>query len=216
MAFVKPVAFLVIGLLAGVLLAVDSLQAGAPTGWIGAVALVAWAFVARQRWRRIETTSGLEPGAPERILWLRSAGNSLILGHVVASIMLAGDELRLGNDNSLAIDSWTMVLAQFIAALAFRGDGRERDERHNEIRAHGVRAGYATLVASIVALLAWLAFTPPEMRSALSQFVLANTLVVLLLVSYGAMLLVQLIDYARDMRHAMTSEQPAPPGKQPT
>ena len=210
MPWVKPVAFLVIGLAAGALLAFASLSTGAPTGWIGGLALVAWAFIARRRWTRLETTNGLEPGAPERILWLRLAGASVILGHVVASILLVRDDLRLGNGNSLAIDSWTIVLALFIAALAFHRDRRERDERHDEIRAHGIRVGYAALMISVIVLALWLAYMPPPMRSALTHFVLANVLVALLWASYGAMLLVQLIDYARDLRHALTAEQSLP------
>lgn len=206
----KPAAFLFTAVVAGVLLAIASLQTNFPTGWIGAVALIAWAFIARRRWMRAEATSGLEPGAPERILWLRLAGNSLILGHLVAAMLLVRDDLRLGHGNTLAYDTWTMVLAQCVAALAFHRDERERDERHEAFLASGVRTGYAALAVGLVVLLALLAFTPPDWRSALSHFVLANVLIALLLASYGVMLLVQLVAYAKDTREARAAEQSAP------
>jgi hypothetical protein len=201
----KPIAFLLTTLLAGGLLAVFSLMANAPTGWIGAAALVAWAFIARRRWLRVEAT-GLEPSAPERILWLRFAGNSLILGHLVVALILVQGDLRLGNGNSLAVDSWTLVLGQCVAALAFHRDRNEHDERHEAIRARGVRAGYATLIVGLIVVILWLAFMPPPLRSALTDFVLANALIILLLASYGVMLLVQLIAYARDAPQALATD----------
>jgi hypothetical protein len=202
----KPIAFLLTTLPAGGLLAVASLGVNAPTGWIGAAALVAWAFIARRRWLRVEATSGLEPSAPERILWLRFAGNSLILGHLVVALILVQGDLRLGNGNSLAVDSWTLVLGQFVAALAFHRDRNEHDERHDAIHARGVRAGYAALIVGLIVVILWLAFMPPPLRSALTDFVLANALIILLLDYYGVMLLVQLIAYARDAPQALATD----------
>lgn len=210
MTVFKPLISLLGAVATGALLAWAGLETGFPTGSLGAVALIAWAFLARWRWRRLAATSGLEPGAPERILWLRAAGSSLILGHLVAAILLVGDDLRVGHGNILAIDSWTMVLGQSLAALAFRRDRGERDERHEAILARGVGAGYASLIVGVILLLAWMAFTPPAFRSALSHFVLANVLIALILASYGAMLVVQLAGYAKDSREALASER-APP-----
>jgi hypothetical protein len=47
---------------------------------------------------------------------------------------------------------------------------------------------------------------PPPLRSALTDFVLANALIILLLASYGVMLLVQLIAYARDTPQALATD----------
>src|SRR5689334_1019412 len=102
MSLIKPIAFLLACLAAGAGLAIISFVSNVTTGWAGAIALTAWAFVAQRRWMQIEATSGLEPGAPERILWLRTAGNALIVGHVAASVLLVRDDLRLGNENTLA------------------------------------------------------------------------------------------------------------------
>jgi hypothetical protein len=210
MIFLGPIAFFLTCLAVGAGLALVSIAAGVSTGWAGAVALAAWALIARRRWRQIEATSGLEPGAPERILWLRTAGNALIVGHVVASVLLVRDDLRLGNANTLAIDSWTIALGQLAATLLFRRDEKERDERHAAIAARGVRAGYTVLIVFLIVLLAWLAYAPPPQRSALSHFVLANLMLVLVLASYGVMLLRQLLDYAIDTRQAQAAERSAP------
>lgn len=206
MAPLKLLGFLLAALAIGALLAWAGLETQVRTGWFGGAALIAWAFIARRRWARMETDSGLEPGAPERILWLRLAGNSLILGHLIAAIWLVGDDLRIGHGNTLADDSWTMILAQSIAALAFRRDRKTRDERHEAIRSRGVGAAYGALMVGLVVLLSWLAFTPPAWRSALSHFVLANILVAVLLAAYGVMLLVQLSLYARDTHEARMGE----------
>jgi hypothetical protein len=190
---------------AGIALAWASLWLGFPTGWIGGAAIIGWALAARRRWAALEENSGLEPGAPERIVWLRLAGVAIIAGHMAASIPAVGDSLRLGNGNSLAIDAWTILLAHMIASLLFRRDSSEKDERHDAISAHGVRAGYAACLILLIALLGWLAYAPPNLRSFLTHFVLANALVELILASYAVMLLVQLIDYAKDTRRAFAS-----------
>jgi hypothetical protein len=209
MLLLKPFAFLLACLAVGAGLAIVSFSTHVSTGWAGAVAIAAWAFIARRRWLQIEATSGLEPGAPERILWLRTAGNALIVGHVAASVLLVGDDLRLGHDNTLAIDSWTIALGQFVATLIFRRDEKERDERHTAIAARGVRAGYTALIIFAIVLLGWLAYAPPPQRSALSHFVLANIMLVAILASYGVMLLRQLIAYAIDTRQARAAERHA-------
>lgn len=201
----KPFGFLIAASTAGATLALASLAASMPTGWIGAAALIGWAMLARRRWAKLEATTGLEPGAPERVLWLRLAAAGLILGHLAAALALVGDDLHLGHGNSLAIDSWTMLAALPITAVIFRRDRSEQDERHVIIAARGVRVGYAALVAMLVVLLAYLAFTPADMRALLSDFVLANLLVALLLVSHVAALLSQLAAYARDTAAAPES-----------
>jgi hypothetical protein len=204
----QPITFLLAGLLAGALLALASQAASIPTGWIGSIALIAWAVFARRRWTRVETTSGLEPGAPERVLWLRLAGTSLLVGHLIAALLLVGNDLRVGQGNTLAIDSWTMVIAFQVAALLFRRDRHEHDERHAVIAAHGFRVGYGALIATLIPLIAWLAFTPRVARAQLSDFVIANVLIAVLLLSYVALLFIQLLDYARDTHE--TTDNVAP------
>lgn len=208
MTFFAPLAFSVLGLIIGAGLAAASFVTGMPNGWVGAAGLILWALAMRRRWARQET-DGQDPGAPERILWLRLAGCVVILGHVVAAIVLVGDGLRLGSGNSLAIDSWTMIAGHQIAAFLFRHHRRQVDERHALIAAGGFRVGHVSLVLLEIVLLPWLVAAPPDLRASLSHFTLANVQVVFLLLSYAAMLLTQLFAYgrdARDMRDAFADD----------
>src|SRR5262245_33025141 len=105
----QPLAFLLAGLAAGAALAVAGLTWQVPIGWIGALGLVGWALYARSRWLNLEDTTGLEPSAPERMLWLRLSGTALVLGQIATAIALVGNNLRVGYGNTLASDSWTLV-----------------------------------------------------------------------------------------------------------
>jgi hypothetical protein len=200
MLSLKPFLFLVAGLTAGVLLAFTSFSWHLSIGWLGGLGLVGWALYARRRWAMLEGTTGLEPSPPERMLWLRLSGTALILGHLVAAIALVGNNLRVGYGNSLAADSWTMAVGYMVAALLFRRDSKQSDERHQTIESSGHRIGYAASIALLLPLIAWLAFTPRAWRSFLTDFVIANVLIALLLASYVVLLLVQLVGYARDTR----------------
>jgi len=167
MVALRPIVFLLATLAAGVGLAAASLAAGMSTGWIGALVLILWAIIMRRRWAGQEA-HGIEPGAPERVLWLRLAGSALVLGHLIAAILLLGDGLRLGSGNSLASDSWIMVVGHQIAAFLFRSDTKQQDERHAPIVARGVRVGYATLILSQIPLLVWMVVMPLALRSLLT------------------------------------------------
>ncbi|MEO8314624.1 MAG: hypothetical protein ABI645_07490 [Pseudomonadota bacterium] len=200
MLSLKPFLFLAAGLAAGVLLALASFTWHLSIGWIGAIGLVGWALYARRRWTMLESTTGLGPSPPERMLWLRLSGTALILGHLVAAIMLVGNNLRVGYGNSLAADSWTMAVGYMLAALLFRRDSNQSDERHQAIESYGHRIGYGASIVLLLPLIAWLAFTPRHWRVFFSDFVIANVLIALLLASYVALLFVQLVGYARDTR----------------
>ena len=200
MLSMKPFSYLMAGLAAGALLAVASFTWKLSIGWMGALCLTGWALYARRRWSVLEESTGLEPSPPERMLWLRLSGTALILGHLVAAIALVGNNLRVGYGNSLAADSWTMVIGYMLAALLFRRDRNHSDERHQAIEARGLRFGYATVVVLLLPLIAWLAFTPRPWRVFFSDFVIANVLIALLLASYVVLLFVQLVGYARDTR----------------
>jgi hypothetical protein len=196
----KIFAFLAAVLGFGALLAWASLDWGLSTGWIGAGALIGWAVLARRHWDRLRATVGTEPGGPERIVWHRLAGTGILFGHMIVALASPGVDLHLGSGNTLAIDSWTILLGMGLSAIVFRGDAHERDERHHAIAARGVRAGYAALIVLLIILLFYLGFAPPDARQPLTHWVLANLLSGLIVTSVLAMHFVQLLGYAPDGR----------------
>jgi hypothetical protein len=200
MLYLKPLLLLLAGLAVGALLARAGLAWQLPLGWLGAVVLVGWSLLARRRWLILEGATGLEPSPPERMIWMRMCGTALVLGHLTAAIALVGNNLRVGYGNTLAADSWVMVIGWQVAAFLFRRDRKERDERHDTIAAHGYRAGYIASILLLLPLIAWLAFTPRPWRAFFTDFVIANVLIALLIAAYAVMQFVQLVAYARDTR----------------
>lgn len=182
----------------GALLAWITVNRGLSTGWIGAVALVAWAVLARRRWERLGASTGAEPGGPERVVWHRLAGTGILFGHLMVALLSPGVDLHVGGGNALAIDSWTILLAVGLSAVVFHGDARDRDERDLAIAARGVRAGYAALILLLIFLLLYLGFAPPDLRRLLTHWVLANLLSGLIIASVLVLNFVQLLGYAHD------------------
>ena len=157
-----------------------------------------WAFSIRRHWVRVEKNSETEPSPPARVLWVQCAGYGLLLGHLILALLLAGDNLRLGNGNMLAIDSWTMIGAGLVVSFIFKRDRNIEDERDREISARGVRVSYFTLVILSIGFAFFLAFAPPNCRSDLTHFVIGNVLIALILTSYLAQLISRLSSYSRD------------------
>ena len=203
----KSLAFLFLAVSLGVLLVFASLYTGWLFGWIGAAVLLGWALGIRRRWAD-RAERGLEPGPPERVLWLRLCGAGLVVGHTVAALVLVGDDLQVGRGNVLAYDLWTMIVAYMVASMLFRSDSSVHDERHAAIAAHGAIVGYRVLTTLLVVLLLYLVIVPFEARAFLTHFVLANILIVLMLTSYLAMILIELAGYARDTQVAASYEGP--------
>lgn len=190
--------FLAIFLLLGAILAAMGFYLDLPVGWIGAIGLLGWAFSIRRHWVRVEKNSETEPSPPARVLWVQCAGYGLLLGHLILALLLAGDNLRLGNGNMLAIDSWTMIGAGLVVSFIFKRDRNIEDERDREISARGVRVSYFTLVILSIGFAFFLAFAPPNCRSDLTHFVIGNVLIALILTSYLAQLISRLSSYSRD------------------
>ena len=190
----------------GAALAQISIYTHLPTGWIGALIIIVWTFYMRQHWDKKRKTTGLEPGAPERVLRLQVVGTSLLFGHLLTAISHLELDLHIGEGNTLAIDSWTMILALLIAGIVFRNDKKIQDERDVVITAKGMKAGYYTLIVQIVILLFFLGFSSPKLLEPLTPFVLGNLLVALILFSLLIKILVQLISYSHDTSTLVSEE----------
>lgn len=200
----KPLIFVAVAAVAGAALATLSVRLHVPTGWIGGLALIIWAVRSRRKWARARTQTGLEPSGPEQVLRLRAGGTALLLGHLLATLAHPELDLHVGQGNSLAIDSWTMIAALLIAGLLFRQDATVRDERDDAITARGTKFGYLSLIGMLILLLSLLGFLPTQILEGLNYFTLANILVAIILLSITVKYTIQLIGYSQDTEAALS------------
>ncbi len=182
----------------GISLALSSLLLDFPTGWVGALALAGWAALAWRRWARLERTTGLEPGAPERNVRFYAVGTALLFGHMVATLAYPDIDIHVGNGNYLAIDSWTMIAAMIAVGFAVSRAGDIRDERDRMIIAHGTKVGFLSLIAGLVVFSFALGFVPAIEREYLSLFMAGNIQIAIVVASLLIKYAVQLVEYARD------------------
>ncbi len=196
--FLKIICFLLISISFGAVIAWFGFGTGYALGWIGALALIVWAVLARRRWRILRERDGSEPGAPERLIWQRLAGYSLIFGHMTFSFMNPQIDLHVGSGNYLAIDNWTLTLGMVVSATFFRADRQERDERDDRISAHATLWGYHSLIGLLVMLLSFVGFMPPDLQQIFNHFNVGNLIVRAIVLSLIIRETVQLFLYARD------------------
>ncbi len=198
LSFLKVIGFLLTSFGIGAVIAWIGVGTGYPLGWIGALALIAWAFLARRRWQALYERGGSEPGAPERVTWQRLAGYSAIFGHMSFGFLNPQYDLHVGAGNYLAIDNWTLVLGMIASAVLFRADSQERDERDGRISAFATLWGFRSLIGLLVILSAFIGFLPSELQSVFNHFVLGNLIVGTIVLSLIARQAAQLFLYARD------------------
>ena len=194
----KVIGFLLTAIGVGAVIAWTGVGTGYAVGWIGALALIGWALLARRRWQALHERDGSEPGAPERVVWHRLAGYSLILGHMAFGYFNPQIDLHVGAGNYLAIDNWTLILGMLMSALLFRADSQERDERDDQISAFATLWGYRSLIGLLVILLIFIGFLPRELQSIFNHFVVGNLMVGTILLSLIARQAAQLFLYGRD------------------
>ena len=199
----RSLTFLIIAASFGAVLALVSLYANLPTGWIGGLLLIGWTVYTRRKWSRLEDTTGLEPGPPERILRFYGAATAILFGHMIVGLAHPGIDLHVGSGNSLAIDSWTILAAMIVAGFLFRQDGKIKDERDAAISARGTKFGYAVLIAELIILSMVLGFLPPRLMETVSYFYLGNILIAGILFSVLMKYASQLMGYAKDTRAAI-------------
>jgi hypothetical protein len=192
------IAFLLVTLALGGLLALFGVHVPFPVGWIGAFGLIGWAVVARRRWDHQQMRDGGEPGAPERRVWQRLAGVSVLVGHLGVVLLNPQVDLHFGSGNWLAVDGWCLFFGSCIAAMLLRVDAAERDERDDRIDMNATRTAYLALIVQVLILLLWLAYAPRPLQSGLSSWVIANLLFGSLMVADLAGQCGRLIQYVRD------------------
>lgn len=196
--FLKVIGFLLAAISGGAGIARVGVETSCALGWVGALALIGWAFLARRRWQVLRERYGSEPGAPERVVWHRFAGHSLVFGHMAFGFFNPQYDLHVGSGNYLAIDNWTLILGVVISAMLFRADLQERDERDDQIDAFATRWGYRSLIGLLVILLTFIGFVPPSLQLTFTHFLVGNLMVGAIILSLIVRQAMQLFRYARD------------------
>jgi hypothetical protein len=175
-------------------------------GLVGAAALILGALWARRYWTMREKIAGDDPSAAERNRWIAYVGTSLIVGFVARVLSEPGSEIHRVTGDTGGWDSWIMLAGGIVAYALLYTPNAPRDERDHAIDAVSMKVGYNTLCVLLIVFLLLLGFAPrPEMKR-FTHWLIANTLLALIMVSAVAQYAAALICYARDRAHATTSK----------
>ncbi len=166
-------------------------------GYLGGGLLIVASLLARAYWERRAREAGDDPGAPERAVWHELAVTALLCAFGIVTLLHPGSELHTRTGDTGGWDSWTMILGAVISYSLLRNRDAQSDERDRAIAALGNRAGYASLIALLVALLLALGFAPRPFLARATHWLLANVLVMLILLSALARQAAMLLAYWR-------------------
>ena len=202
----KSISFLILAMIFGTALTLFSIYTNLPTGWIGGIFIIGWTLVTRRRWLKLQKTTGLEPGGPERSLRLYAVGTALLFGHSITAYAFPNIDLHVGSGNSLAIDSWTMIAAFILSTFIIRKDSKIRDERDAAIKAQGSKAGYVSLITILITFSFALGFLPPSVVENYSYFTIANFQITIVLASLLIKYAGELLAYAQDTKASFVLE----------
>jgi len=178
---IRILGVLLLSLLTGVVLASDVGHWPLRPGLIGLGAMMASAWVARRYWQGLHPDDG--PGSPERGLWHGLASYGLLAGHLGMSMWRLGPALDMHSltGHALAIDNWTLVLGALLSYWVARDPEPRRDERDASISNRGWRAGHIALLLMLLALALALGFGGNTAVSRLSQPMLGQLLILIVL-----------------------------------
>lgn len=169
-------------------------------GVLGAALLVGAALWMRRHWARRRAQVGDDPSAAERRLWLYLVGSGVIVGFVACVLLTPGSEVHRANGDTGGLDSWLMLGGAAVAWWILAEPDDARDERDREIAAYGDRVGYWTLVLLLMVFLLALGFAPREQMQRFTHWLIANTLLNLIMVAGLVQYVAQLVRYARERR----------------
>jgi hypothetical protein len=186
----------------GVALAVFPIGWPLRAGYMGAVVIVALAWLARVYWRRRAATSGDDPSITERRAWLYMAGTAMICGYVIVVLATPGSEVHRATGDTGGIDSWLMLGGGAIAWVLLHTADNARDERDAAIDAAANRVGYTALVILLVIFLLALGFAPKPTMQRFTHWLIANSLLTLIMLAALAQYVAMLYLYWKDRRAA--------------
>jgi hypothetical protein len=171
------------------------------SGYLGGVLLVGAAIWAKTHWRS-RAAVGDDPGGAERRAWLYVAGTALICGFVGVILMTPGSEVHRYTGDTGGHDSWIMFGGGLIAWWLLHDARAPVDERDRAIDAFSNRVGYSALVIMLLFFLFTLGFAPKPMMARFTHWLIANTLLTIIMLATLAQYLTQLIAYWRGRRGA--------------
>ena len=175
-------------------------------GYIAALLLIGLAWFQRWHWQKLQR-SGRDPSISERRIWLYMAGTAMIAAYVVVVLATPGSEVHRRTGDTGGFDSWLMLFGGLVAYLIVYDSKLIRDERDLAIAAVGNRVGYAALVLLLIAFLLTLGFAPREWLQRFTHWLIANSLITLIMLSCLARFLAELICYWRDHRLMLADER---------
>jgi hypothetical protein len=172
-------------------------------GYLGATILVGAALLARRYWAKRSRVAGDDPSAIERRAWLYMAGTSMICSYVIQVLITPGSEIHRTTGDTGGFDSWVMLGGGAIAWWLLYGGDKARDERDIAIDAYANKVGYAALVLFLMAFLLMLGFAPRAITQRFTHWLIANSLLTLIMLAALVGYVTQLMCYWRD-RQAIT------------
>ncbi len=184
----------------GALLASGWIDLPLRAGYVGAALLICVAIFARRHWQAREAIAGDEPSGTERRVWLYMAGTAIICAYVIVVLLTPGSEVHRNSGDTGGVDSWTMFIGGAIAWAILIDRNAPRDERDHIIDAQGQKVGYASLVIFLIVFLLLLGFAPGPSMQRFTHWLIANTLLNLIMLSGLVQYLTQLILYWKDRR----------------
>jgi hypothetical protein len=169
-------------------------------GVVAVVLLVGGALWMKRHWARRRLVAGDDPSAAERNLWIYLAGTALIVGYVLVVLMTPGSEVHRETGGTGGYDSWLMLGGGAIAWFLLYERGAPRDERDQANAAYGDRVGYWALVLLLIVFLLALGFAPRDLMQRFTHWLIANSLLCLIMLACLVQYVAQLARYASERR----------------
>ncbi len=176
-------------------------------GYVGALVLVGMALAARWHWKRRARIAGDDPSAAERRAWLYMAGTSMICAYVILVLLTPGSEVHRATGDTGGFDSWAMAGGAAIAWWLLYDSSSARDERDIAIHAYANKVGYTALIVLLMVFLLLLGFAPRPSMQRFTHWLIANSLLTLIMLAGLAQYVAQLICYWRDRQATAASGQ---------
>lgn len=203
---IKILAVCISALLFGALLAANPISLPLRAGYLGALVLIGAAWWLRRYWERRATDIGDDPSVAERQVWLSMMGTALIEGYVLVVLLTPGSEVHRVPGDTGGYDSWVMIAGAVISYLILRSpsgqsdSATQLDERDIAISNSAVKAGYCCLIALLCIFLLLLGFASQALMQCFTHWLIANTLLTIMMLAVLFQQIVQLTLYWRDAR----------------